>query len=343
MDFRKCRVLQAIVDDYISTAEPVGSRAIARRYNLGVSPATIRNEMADLEEWGYLEQPHTSAGRVPSDKGYRYYVDNLMEAVPLDDDKRRGIHAALARRSFEVAVLMQQAAKLLAEVTGYMVLVSGPEAARSVCRYVQLLPLKEDRISLVVVTADGFVQTKILQFEGPVTPNDLQFLSWSLTERFRGQPLQAIAQSSLTGLKQEMSAMRDVLSRAVEALREDLECKGGEKVYVGGATNLLRQPEFRDVQKAAALLSALEEERLAQELLHRWGTAAEHVSVAIGGELDAAAIQDCSLVAAGYTVGDRLAGHIGVLGPRRMDYARVVSLVDEITRSLSLILTDGPR
>lgn len=342
MDFRKSRVLQAVINDYITTAEPVGSRTIARKYNLGVSSATIRNEMADLEELGYLEQPHTSAGRVPSDKGYRYYVDNLMEAACVSEESLRKMHAILSRRSHEVAFLLQQAARLLAEVTGYMVLLSGPEVACSICQYVQILPLRESRISLVVVTADGFLHSRILEFDGPVTPDEMRFLSWSLTEHFRGQSLESIAHGVLPGREEGFSAVQSILTRAVEALREELEPDSRERVYMGGATNLLRQPEFRDVRKASTLLSALEEERLAQELLRRWGTEWQRASVAIGGELDAEAIQDCSLVAAGYRVGDRLAGRIGVLGPRRMDYARVMALVDEITRSLSLILTEGP-
>lgn len=341
MDFRKRRVLQAIIDDYVATAEPVGSRTIARKYNLGVSPATIRNEMADLEELGYLEQPHTSAGRVPSDKGYRFYVDNLMEAARIEEDSRRMIRETLSRRSHEMAGLMQQAARLLAEATGQLVLISGPEVRSSICRYVQVLPLKESRLSLVIVTEEGFMHSKVLEFDGTVSPDQLQCISRMLTGCMRGQTLETVAVSLLPRLQREMRALRELLNQALEAILEDLQPGTGERVFVGGAVNLLRQPEFRDVAKASAVLSVLEGEQMARQLLQSCGAESDGVSVAIGSELNSEHVADCSLVAAGYHVGKRIAGRLGVLGPRRMEYARVVALVDEISREMTVILSNG--
>lgn len=324
------------MDDYVATAEPVGSSTIARKYHLGVSPATIRNDMADLEEGGYLEQPHASAGRVPSDKGYRYYVDYLVEVRSVPPERRQFIFETLMAHRREVSHLAQCAARLLAEATRYLVLVNAPAVARSACRLVQFVPLRPGRALLVLVTEDGRLRSVNVEVDSGVSEEDLLRFSAVLTERFRGWPLEAVEEALADGLP-EGGHLGETISRVAAAVQARSEDGERQQVYLGGAPNLLRQPEFRDVEKAHVLLSVLEEEDLAARLLA--SLTGEGTAVTIGGEWEARPLEDCSLVAANYYMDGRLAGRIGVLGPRRMDYGNVMSLVEEVSRTVSEILT----
>lgn len=337
MDVRKRRILRAVVDDYVATAEPVGSSTIARKYHLGVSPATIRNDMAGLEEGGYLEQPHASAGRVPSDKGYRYYVDYLVEVRSVPPERRQFIFETLMAHRREVSDLAQCAARLLAEVTRYLVLVNAPAVARSACRRIQFLPLRPGRALLVLVTEDGRLRSVSVEVDPGVGDEDLFRFSAVLTERFRGWPLDAVEEALAEGIPEAGRSLGETVSRIAAAVQARSEEGERQQVYLGGAPNLLRQPEFRDVEKAHVLLSVLEEEDLAARLLA--SLTGEGTSVTIGGEWEARPLEDCSFVAANYYMDGRLAGRIGVLGPRRMDYGNVMSLVEEVSRTVSEILT----
>ncbi len=333
-------VLRAVVDDYVATAEPVGSRTIARKYGLGVSPATIRNEMAELEEEGYLEQPHTSAGRVPSSKGYRYYVDYLLSEERLDEGERVRLRAALAQHAHETAALLQHAVRLLSAASGYLVMISGPDLARSTCRFMQFVPLRPGRAFLVLVTENGLARNMLVELDERVTADELRQASEALSQRFRGWALRDVEEALASGMLGDLGRYREVLARAVVTLCQQIEAADRHQVYLGGATNLLKQPEFRDVDKVWTLLNALEEGEVGYELLHGWSRDDGDVMVAIGEELGLDAVRMCSLVSGGYRLCERPVGRIGVLGPSRMDYARVRALVEEVTRGLTEILTE---
>lgn len=340
MEERKRLVLRAVVDDYVATAEPVGSRTIARKYGLGVSPATIRNEMADLEEQGYLEQPHTSAGRVPSSKGYRYYVDHLLPRERLDAGERSRLRAALAQHAHETASLLQHAVRLLSSVSGYLVMISGPDLARSTCRFLQFVPLRPGRAFLVLVAENGLARNMVVELDERVTPEELRQASEALSQRFRGWALRDVEEALACGPSSGLERWRDVLASAVVSLCQQIQADDRHQVYLGGATNLLRQPEFRDVDKVWTILNALEEGEVGYELLHGLAAEDEDVMVAIGEELGVDAVRMCSLVASGYRLSRHPVGRIGVLGPSRMDYARVRALVEEIAHGLTEILTE---
>lgn len=334
MDERKSRVLQAIIQDYVQTAEPVGSRTLARKYQFGLSPATIRNEMSDLEELGYLEQPHTSAGRIPSSQGYRYYVDRLMEEHSLEPAELQAIEAAFQRRIHEIDALIQLTAKLLSEATHYAALVTGPRAWRSVLQHLQIVPLPGNKAMLVLVTESGMVEKQVIEIP-EVTLVELQHISDAISDRLRGQALDQVSRTVLQDLRRELGKYRALLDHTLSFLSGEADT-GSDRVYIGGTRNILDQPEFRDVNKVRTLLEVLEQEEAVQDLLGEPDTPpGEGVSFAIGEEIQYQEMQDCSVITATYRLGGRTIGRIGVLGPRRMEYAKVAKIVDEVARRLT--------
>lgn len=336
MEFRKQKVLEAVVNDYVSTAEPVGSRAIAKKYNLGVSPATIRNEMADLEDLGYLEQPHLSAGRIPSDKGYRYYVDNLVRLDEGTEAYGDILRLSMASIGHDMAGLLQKVAKILSGVLDYLVIVSGPEVKASAYRLVRLVPLGENRLVLVFVTEGGFVHTITLDTE-EIPLQDIPAIRDAMYQNFYGMTVEEICNELYDNPPKGLEGYRDTLVASCDTLINHLHNGRQEKVFLGGASNLLKQPEFRDADRAFALLSALEHDSLAYQLLQRWG-GSQQVDVCIGEEINVPAINDCSLVVTAYHAGGEVIGRIGVLGPRRMAYGKVMALVREASQTMSDIL-----
>ncbi len=338
LDVRKRLVLQAVVESYVSTAEPVGSRTVARKYQLGVSPATIRNEMADLEEMGYLEQPHTSAGRVPSDKGYRFYVDRLMRNQQVAPDVAQKIREIYKRRTKELEALIQITAKLLSETTDYMALVLGPRRERSFLRFLRMIPVGGGRVLLALVTDTGFVENRWLHFQEEVDELELERISDTLNRYLQGVALDEMGYGLLRTIDVELSRSRYILTQIMELLEDETDPADEERVYLGGTVKILNQPEFKDIDKLKELLGLLENEEDVYELLNSIDVDDE-VTVTIGNENRREEIRECSLVTGTYRIGNHIVGKIAVLGPRRMEYAKVVSVVDYVTRNLSEILT----
>lgn len=334
MDERKNRVLQAIVDDYVNTAEPVGSRTIARKYRLGVSPATIRNEMADLEELGYIEQPHTSAGRVPSDRGYRYYVDCLMETQELADHEREQIRRAFERRLREMEALIRECARVVSETTHLTGVVMGPQIGQATFREIRLVPVTRDRALLVYVTDAGFMENTVVDLPVEVTLLELQQISVLLSEHLRGQQVEILSRGALQELERELSRYGSLLEQSLAFLAESIRPGERQRIYLGGATQLLSQPEFRDIEKARTLFRVLEQEDLLGTLLQQ-GPDEERAVVQIGEEIKVRELSDCSIISAAYHAGDKLIGRVGVIGPKRMEYSRVINIVDEVTQRMS--------
>lgn len=339
MDERKRRILKVVTDDYIASAEPVGSRTIARKYDLGLSPATIRNEMADLEEEGYLEQPHTSAGRIPSDRGYRYYVNELMERRRLRPDEIERIVRGMSARERAIDHLIHQAARVLAQFTHYPSLILAPDKQNAVIKHVRLIRLGERSVLLLLVTNTGQVENKVIDCYPDLHDSDLEKLSGLLNERLYNRPLVEIR----TALEREMGASLhcppDLFRRTIEALVEAARIDAVEQVVTDGAAQILDQPEFAERQRFRPLLDLLEEEQALYRLLTE-SAGPERVKVTIGEENKEEAVRNCSVVTATYEAGPRSVGIIGVLGPTRMDYAKVLAAVEFMAAHLSRLLSE---
>lgn len=331
------QILQAITDDYISTAEPVGSRTIARRYNLGISPATIRNEMADLEESGYLEQPHTSAGRIPSEKGYRFYVDMLMAPRPLSDEERRRLRQELGRRQRAIEDLVHDTSRMLALLTKYTAVVVAPQLSESVFQRIELVPLGEEYVLVVLVTEPGFVHHRIAALKEPVVPEELAQLSQFMNEYLRGIRVSELGTTLLSRLREEIRDAR-LYQEAMTVLTTGLDSSDEHRVYVEGALHIFDQPEFQSIERARPVLSLFGEPDAIRPLLSELGRTSG-TRVTIGHEIPIDELASCSLVTATYEVNGELVGTIGVIGPTRMDYARAVSLVSAVAQGLSETLS----
>lgn len=338
MDERKNRVLQAIVQDYIATAAPVGSRTIARKYCLGVSPATIRNEMADLEELGLIEQPHTSAGRVPSDKGYRYYVDCIMEAQRLTDAEKKYIRERYEQKIEEIEEVIARTSQLLSTMTNYTALVLGPHWEHSLFQHIKLLPLDEERALLIVVTSTRIVEHRIIDLPPSITPTDLERISEVLNSRLRGVALEKIKKATLNDIYGDLLRQKYMLKMVLEVVEQVLKPNKEDKVYLGGTLNILNQPEFKDVQKLKKLLGVLEEESMVRDLLLE-DDDDQRLVIKIGGENKCQDVQECSIITATYHVNGQVLGKIGLLGPTRMEYAKAVTMVEFVANSLSEAIT----
>lgn len=333
IDERKQRVLEAIIKDYVATAEPVGSRTIARKYNLGVSPATIRNEMADLEEMGLIEQPHTSAGRIPSQLGYRYYVDCLMEVYSLTEQEQVLIQSKFFHKTGDLEQIVLETSKLISQFTNYTAMVMGPIPIQGRFRQIELIQLQAQIALLVVVTESGAVIHKMLEFPEPVSAADLYRVSQTINAKLKGITFNDIQRTLLHELYAELQQQKDILFMALDLLDEYLHAPEWEKVYLGGIINIFNQPEFRNVEKIRRILSVLEEENEMRDLLtESKGTG---VTVRIGGENRREEFQDCSVITVTYEIDGKAVGRVGLLGPTRMEYPKATSILEYMAMILS--------
>lgn len=326
MDERKRKILQAIIHDYITTAEPVGSRTIARKYDLGVGPATIRNEMADLEVQGYLEQPHTSAGRVPSAKGYRFYVDALLSPTQLSTND-----ISLIRNWYDTKVrnldeVFLETAKVLSRMTRNVSLVVAPQFSHTSFKYMQFLPFDEQRVLLLIVTDSGSVENKVIDKPPDTSIEDLQRVAQVITTRLSGQPVNRIKGALLQQIRQELlQGDQALFENALRLVDNALSQEREQRIYSGGTAQLLRQPEFQDVSKIKTLLDMLDQDKLMCDILA--APEQDGVIVTIGHENKYSGIQDYSVVQATYRVEGQVVGTVAVMGPTRMDYGKVMSVL----------------
>lgn len=336
LDERKRKILQAIVDDYITTAEPVGSRTIARKHGMGISPATIRNEMADLEILGYLEQPHTSAGRIPSPRGYRFYVDCLLSMPKISDNDIALITNWYEAKVRNIEEVFQETAKIISRMTHSVSMVLAPQMASSSFKYLQFLPLDDHRAIVVVVSDAGSLENKVIDIPAGTSWQDLQEIAQSINGRLVGLSFNEIKASLLREVKQDILANPALFEAALTILRQSLVTEKNERVYLGGTTQLFNQPEFRDVDKIKGLLTMLEEEKLLFDILHMKG--GDGVVVTIGHENKYSGIQDCSMVQATYRVDGQEIGTLAVLGPTRMEYGKIIAVLEFMHSHLGVIL-----
>ncbi len=338
LDERKYLILQAIIDDYILTAMPVGSRTISRKSGVGYSPATIRNEMSDLEELGYLDQPHTSAGRVPSNKAYRLYVDHLIKTSKLTSDERERMHDHLVSRSKQVESVIRSAAGVLSDATKYTSVIVAPKLGSLRIKHIQLVPVAERTALMIIVTNAGIVKDAVIRVPEGMDADDLYSISRVLTQKLADKPLEAVRQA-FSELLRTAEQNRKLLGETLQVIEKRLE-EGGDAsdVIVGGSTNLLEYPEYSDVNKARSFLSVLESKDTLRKLLSRDG--GMEVSIRIGPENQLPALSDCSIVTASYRLGDQSTGTLGIIGPTRMNYNRVISVLDFMSRALSDVLSE---
>ena len=338
LDERKYLILQAIIDDYILTAMPVGSRTISRKSGVGFSPATIRNEMSDLEELGYLAQPHTSAGRVPSNKAYRLYVDHLMKAAKLSPDERERMHEHLISRSKQVEGVIRSAADVLSDATKYTSVIVAPKLGTLRIKHVQLVPVADRTALMIIVTSAGIVKDAVIRVPEGLDADDLYSISRMLTQKLADKPLEAVRQA-FSELLRNAEQSRKLLGETLAVIEKKLETGGdASDVVIGGSSNLLEYPEYSDVNKARNFLAVLESKDTVRQLVSRDG--GMEITIRIGPENGRPELNDCSIVTASYRLGDHSTGTLGIIGPTRMNYNRVISVLDFMGRALSDVLSE---
>ncbi|MGE5554428.1 MAG: heat-inducible transcriptional repressor HrcA [Betaproteobacteria bacterium] len=336
LDPRKQKVLRAVTVDYIVSAEPVASQTIARKYDLGVSPATIRNDMAELESEGYLRQPHTSAGRIPSDKGYRFYVDVLMEPDEIPEMAAQKARAALREQAGDLRAAFRQAIRVLSFLTEYTALLFAPHVKGRMIKNLHLVPLDPRTVVLMLVTDPGFVQSRVVELASPLAEGAAEALSRALTRVLEGTTLGNAGRSVQENIDQLVSdsVLRQQL---LEMLGTDEGLPSTTGMQAEGTTNLFKHPEFRDVERIREFLSLLEGKDTLVELLAKIANAGS-VTVRIGGENQSADLYPYALVMAPLACKGRPVGTVGVIGPTRMAYGRAISAVQLVAACLEELL-----
>ncbi|MCL1805332.1 MAG: heat-inducible transcriptional repressor HrcA [Clostridiales bacterium] len=336
LEDRKKKVLEAIILDYIATAEPVGSRTITKKYDLGVSPATIRNEMADLEDLGLIEQPHTSAGRIPSQFGYRYYVDYLMEKENLTNEIKNFIRKNLRDEIRAKEDIVQGAVRLLSQISRHTAVLILSTYSQNVLTHIQLLPVGDRRMVLILVLDNGHVEHQVIELEKPLSEREIGEMADMLRQAVCGLTVAQWRKLSLKTVRSQWEGQIHLLKEILDVIEDTLTVEYERKLYLSGTLNIMNQPEFRDVDKVRQVLSLLEEQRIMEDLMMNMDEGESRpISIKIGTENEYENLSACSLVTATYHINGRVMGRIGLLGPTRMDYSRNISLLDYMSRYLS--------
>jgi heat-inducible transcriptional repressor len=341
MDERKKQILHALIRDYVDVGEPVGSRTIAKKYDLGVSPATIRNEMSDLEEMGFIRQPHASAGRIPSDKGYRYYVDHLMEPQEklLSDAEQQMVSDFFSNCAAEMEQLFQQSCKLLSSMTNYTAMLVKPKLAEGVLERFKLVRLGGKQLLAIMITDDGKIHNKILNVGAEFSDSQLAEFELLLQDRVLGLSLSQVTDKIVSEMAKQLLQQQTMLRQAFAMLQDMLfdykNADANNNLMIQGTLNLLKQPEFHDVDTVRELFSVLETDEVVKDLLLVASQQRHGTVVYIGDELNAQGMSACSMVTTPYYVNGERVGSIGVLGPTRMPYPKVIALVEQIGQEVS--------
>lgn len=333
LDERKKKILQAVIRNYLETGEPVGSRTISKYTDLNLSSATIRNEMADLEEMGYILQPHTSAGRIPSDQGYRFYVDAMMR------EKEREVvemKEMLVERQDKMETLLKQVVKVLAQNTQYATMISAPQIKRNKLKFIQLSKVDAHQILAVIVTEGNVIKNNILRVHEELNDETLLKLNILLNTNLNGLSIDEINLGMISVMKQQAGIHSDIVGEVIDAVAEDIRADEDLEIYTSGTNNIFRYPELADQQKASELINTFEEKQLLGELLQDALEEGEKtgIQVYIGNETPVQSMRDCSVVTATYELGNGMKGTIGIVGPKRMDYDKVIRTLRTIQTQL---------
>jgi len=321
---RKMRILKTLIDDYIQTAQPVGSRTISKKHELGLSSATIRNEMADLEEMGFITQPHTSAGRVPSDKGYRLYVDHLMQAHTLAMEDIKQIKNAIELRMNEINTLIVRASDIISIITGYTSIALSPNLTKAILKTIQIIPVDERKALIIVVTGGGTVKNQLIRFEEDIPGDALVKMTNYLQGKMNGLLIEKIKFPVTSEVCQEIGFNESTAGCILNGLVSCLQGIEKSELIMNGTTNLLNHPEFNDLIKAKEVFDLLNEQEIIKTVMNA-AIEKHDLNVMIGKENQLEPMHDCSLITATYSLGETDVGALGVIGPTRMSYARVVS------------------
>ena len=332
---RKMKILQAIIRNYLETGEPVGSRTISKYTDLKLSSATIRNEMADLEEMGLIMQPHTSAGRIPTDAGYRLYVDNMLGTERRQVDEMKSM---LVQKQDRLENLLQQVARLLAANTNYASMISSPMMSRNKIKFIQLSQVDDDNVLAVIVLEGNLIRNRVIPVEGPLGAEQMLKLNMLLNTNLCGLPIEEITLGLIESIKRDAGIHTEIVSDVFDAAAEIVRKEEDLKIYTSGANNIFRYPELADHRKASEIISDFEEKQaltsIVQESLADSGNNENGIQVYIGNEMPVPSMRDCSVVTATYDLGDGMKGTVGIIGPRRMDYERVVDVLRHIMQQL---------
>ncbi|MBA4535887.1 heat-inducible transcriptional repressor HrcA [Bacillus aquiflavi] len=333
---RQLLILQVIIDDFIRSAQPVGSRVLSKKRDINLSSATIRNEMADLEERGFIEKTHTSSGRIPSQKGYRYYVDHLLSPAKLTKADIFKIQSIFAEKIFEFEKIVQNSAKILSNLTNYTAIVLGPDVKENRLKKLQIVPLNKETAIALIVTDTGHVEHRMFLIPPSMKASEIEKMVNIINDRLIGVPLADLTDKIYLEvaalLRQHINNYEFILQSMVKSLKMPVS----DKVFFGGKTNMLRQPEFHDIDKISVLLNMIEQEDGITDLLTKNPTG---IHVKIGRENENIAMENCSLITATYSVGAESLGTIAILGPTRMKYSRVISILELLSDNLSTVLT----
>lgn len=334
LDDRKWTILKAIIKTYLETGEPVGSRTISKYADLNLSSATIRNEMSDLEEMGLILQPHTSAGRIPSDAGYRLYVDHMMAEK---DREVTEMKEMMIQRQDKMELLLKQLARVLATNTNYAAMISGPQYHQTKLKFIQLSIVNESQILAVIVTQGNVVKNKMIQIEHGLDPQTVLEMNILLNTALNGLTMEEINLATISKLKEQAGIHSDVINQVLEAVAETIQSANDVEIYTSGATNIFKYPELSSSEKASELISAFEEKKDLVDMISSENSEETGIQVYIGQESPVASMQDCSVVTATYEIGDGMYGRIGVIGPKRMDYDNVVNTLKTLMVQLDQI------
>ncbi|MCL2695154.1 MAG: heat-inducible transcriptional repressor HrcA [Clostridiales bacterium] len=336
MDNRKLRILRAIIDEYILSAVPVGSKSLSRNTDFALSSATIRNEMAGLEGLGYLEQPHTSAGRVPSDKAYRLYVDSMLQRAKLTERELAVLQRYCGVRVSSVEEVMRETARSLSEITNYTAIVLMPEMSESRLRHLQLVPLAQGSALAVAVTDAGVAREAVIRIPPDMSVEELEQISRMITQRYYNRTISTVAERLVVEIGEILRERKSFLQSLTGTIDRSA-ASGTHLVELSGATNILHYPEYRDVQKAKSFLAAVENKDTLYDLLKQ--ASGMEFTITIGSENKAETLRDCSVVTASYKLGDLALGTFGIIGPTRMQYGKVLTILEYMRASLGEVLT----
>lgn len=343
LDGRKITILKAIIKTYLETGEPVGSRTISKYTDLNLSSATIRNEMSDLEELGYIVQPHTSAGRIPSDKGYRFYVDQIMQEK---EEEVTEIKDLMLKRVDRVELLLKQMARILAQNTNYAALISAPQYHRNKLKFIQLSRVDDGKLLVVIVVEGNMIKNTMIPISQQLSDEGLLNLNILLNNALNGLTIEEINLEVISRLKEQAGIHSEVVDRVLDEIAEAIRADDDDlRIYTSGATNIFKYPELSDGEMASRLIGTLEQKELLQELVDDVNSSesSSGIQVYIGEEAPVQSMRDCSIVTANYELGEGLRGTIGIIGPKRMDYEKVLNTLRNLMTQLDSILKKDER
>ena len=333
---RQLQILKLIIDDFVSTGEPIGSRTIAKKSPLGVSSATIRNEMADLEDLGFLYQPHTSSGRIPSELGYRFYVDTFISDLKLDSEKKKIIRSLLITRKISPEEIIKEAASMLSSMTGMISIISLPTFKKSRVENMKLIRISGSKVLFVLVSDKGVVKTRELEFFD-ISQHMLDLISDKLLEILKGFTIEDITVRSISKIKFELMQFANIIDYLIPVLKDTLEVFDDIEYYIEGVNNVIGMREFMDTEKLKKFISEIENKETVSQILD--GLSKEGISVKIGSENTHDFLKECSVIKGSYSFRENDHGVIAVIGPTRLDYGKTLSFVDYFRNTLTDIFS----